>query len=678
MKLFLQSPINVFIACYFMNLLSCQSPNESQYKDHLSQNLAWAGNNRKELEKVLQHYQEYAHDSLKYSAAIFLISNMEFEGQYAGTWMDHYDSIFQFATKISSEPGLKHLNDSFVYSSGPKNDATLKFQNDLRTLSADFLIRNIDEAFASWQQVPWKSRFSFNTFCNFILPYRMLNEPTDSNWRSSLKAELQQSNIQITANSLIDDICCDITEFQKKWFKYTEVFSEYPSTLSLKNIRMGQKGACGEMAVLGAYANRALGIPVAIDYVPQWGNHTNGHIWNALFVADDSTLPFLGAESRPGDYSDIRESEGKIAKVFRRYYGYNEMSFAAQAKSKNILHIPAYIKSPRIRDVTQLYVPAKNISITLDAPDFKPVYLCIFQNGNWNAISGSWATHGKAFFPDMGPEVLYMPMYYESNKYQTASAPVIMTINDSLRTFRPASDSKIRMSCFRKYPIKKFRARFTSFSPLIGSRFEGSNNPDFSPAQLLYTISDSEERYKRKVVGGYTIRDELDYKSFWEIAHISYTVPFRYIRLVGKSGNPFKIGELAFYSTADTSVLQGIPIGNVSNTSTAFDGWNGYNIEEDSKDTTRYWVGLDLGKPTQISQIHYLPANDHNTVTPGKNYELYYWNDRWLSLGKRKATSHRLEFDMVPSGTIYWLHCSDCNSNEERPFTYESGNQVWW
>lgn len=661
-----------------MSLLSCQNPNEPQYKDHLSQNLAWAGNNRTELEKVLRHYQENEQDSLKYKAATFLISNMEFEGQYGGTWLEHYDSIFQHTAKINNDAVLKQLNDTFAKSSGPKNDATFKFQNDLRTLSSDFLIRNIDEAFASWQQAPWKSQISWNTFCNFILPYRMLNEPKDTSWRSPLKSQLQQSNIQITVNSSMEDVCCDITEFQKRWFKYTEVFSEYPSILSLKNISLGQKGDCGEMAVLGAYANRALGIPVAIDYIPQWGNHANGHIWNALILADDFSLPFLGAESRPGDYSDIRESEGKVAKVYRKTYEYNEMSFAAQAKSKNIVSIPAYIKNPRIKDVTQLYVPAKNITVDIDAPDFKPVYLCIFQNGNWNGISGAWAIHGKAFFPDMGPEVLYMPMYYESNQYKTAGAPVIMTIHDSLITLLPSIKNKIHMSCFRKYPIKKFRARFTSFSPLIGSRFEGSNSPDFSPAQVLYTISDSDERYKRKVVGGYTIRDELDYKSFWEMAHISCTVPFRYIRLAGKSGNPFKIGELAFYSTPDTSVLQGTPIGNVSNISGAFDGWNGYNIEEDNKDTTMYWVGLDFGKPTRITQIHYLPANDHNTVTPGKNYELFYWNDRWVSLGKRNATSHRLEFDMAPSGTIYWLHCADCNSTEERPFTYEEGNQVWW
>jgi hypothetical protein len=52
-------------------LYSCQLKNEQ-----LEYSLQLAGDNRAELEKVLTHYSQNPADSLKYRAAVFLISNM--------------------------------------------------------------------------------------------------------------------------------------------------------------------------------------------------------------------------------------------------------------------------------------------------------------------------------------------------------------------------------------------------------------------------------------------------------------------------------------------------------------------------------------------------------------------------------------------------------------------------
>ena len=52
--------------------------------------LALSGNNRPELEKVLEHYKENDADSLKLKAARFLIMNMPGHRSYTGKDIEEY------------------------------------------------------------------------------------------------------------------------------------------------------------------------------------------------------------------------------------------------------------------------------------------------------------------------------------------------------------------------------------------------------------------------------------------------------------------------------------------------------------------------------------------------------------------------------------------------------------
>ncbi len=62
----------------------------------------------------------------------------------------------------------------------------------------------------------------------------------------------------------------------------------------------------------------------------------------------------------------------------------------------------------------------------------------------------------------------------------------------------------------------------------------------------------------------------------------------------------------------------------------------------------------------------------------GKEYELFYWNGGWQSLGKAVAADKPLTFDSVPAGGLFWLVETD-SDREERIFTIDgSGKQVWW
>ena len=66
-----------------------------------------------------------------------------------------------------------------------------------------------------------------------------------------------------------------------------------------------------------------------------------------------------------------------------------------------------------------------------------------------------------------------------------------------------------------------------------------------------------------------------------------------------------------------------------------------------------------------------------NMIKQGDEYELFYYDMAWKSLGKKIATTDSLVFENVPSNALLWLR-NHTGGMEERPFTYENGKQVWW
>lgn len=71
------------------------------------------------------------------------------------------------------------------------------------------------------------------------------------------------------------------------------------------------------------------------------------------------------------------------------------------------------------------------------------------------------------------------------------------------------------------------------------------------------------------------------------------------------------------------------------------------------------------------------PAGKDNEIVPGTTYELFYWNNDWVSLGKKVALSKIISYNNVPKGALLWLrNLSD--GFQERIFTWENNQQVWW
>lgn len=652
---------------------------KSELEDRFRENMAAAGKNRKELEKVIARYRQNPRDSLKLKSAVFLIGNMENNIHFDGQWLQEFDQIFTRTASLD-HAGIRKTKDSLVKELGEMNWANIEIKKDLKILSAEYLIENIDQAYESWQNAPWSSRVSFDVFCNYILPYNSFNEYPEK-WRSLLQQKYQYILDDPDIPKTMEDVCCAIVDDERTWFRWTGEIANYPSPypapIRLSNLLKGKRGACVDMANLAAYSARALGIPVAMDYVHRWGNG-GAHGWSALILTDSTFLPFLGAERRPGDYESIREGEFKPAKVFRHRMSYNESSFAARARMAGLKEIPQQLSDPRNLDVTSYYNTTADVTLDLPGKNGTPLYLCVYRGDRWDAIDGGLIEGDKVVFKQMGRDLVYLPMYFKNYDYQAAAPPLLLGIKAGIKMLIPDMKAKIAMKIFRKSPLKKENARILERN-LNGARFEGSDSPDFKNPTVFHVASKSKNiHYKPEFINGYTVRDRLEFDSLWEQVDIDIKKGFRYVRVRGEKGKEFKLGELEFYSMGDTRSLSGKPIGTLQNPEWAFDGLPGYSINAAGQAETEHWVGLDLERSVQITQIRYLPANDNQAIEPEKTYELFYWQGRWTSVGVQKPERHYLEYNEVPGGGLYLVICKDCKNKYARPFTYENNRQIWW
>ena len=144
-----------------------------------------AGTNRSELEIVLKHYEN---DSLKLEAAKFLIRNMPGHYSYSDTsvvlrYSQAVDSIL-LAMKDSSS---SYIADSINACANRMGMPKLKKVQDIKIMTAQYLIKNIDVAFDDWQKGQWAQHLAFDEFCEYLLPYKVEELQLLDDWRFRLK-----------------------------------------------------------------------------------------------------------------------------------------------------------------------------------------------------------------------------------------------------------------------------------------------------------------------------------------------------------------------------------------------------------------------------------------------------------------------------------------------------------
>ena len=645
----------VFIA---LLLASCHPFSRDR---ELEEALNLAGENRPELERVLEYYKD---DSLKLEAARFLIRNMPGHYSYADTLTLHRyalaaDSVLTAMEGLDSDTICRAI-DSMASRLGMDR---LTLIPDCRIIKADFLIRNIDQAFDEWQHRPWNKHISFHDFCETLLPYKVEDLQPLEDWRTELRGVYGER----TRNMEFIDELRDLGYLAASYVdKAIHESKEYRLSISLRytslppSVRLRVPfGLCRDFAISAASVMRSEGIPVYVESTPLWVGFHLGHTWNLLSGEDGRYFAFVGGL---GEIEKVHIPQGRMGKIYRHTY-------AADPERKAVNCSGEWVP-PLFRNIFQMDVTARTIScckVTLKVQEEKDgaAYLALFDNKAWMPVALGRTSRGKATFNDMGHNALYLPVRYDRDgEMKPIAPPFILNYDGRIEYIVPDTTQRIMMELKRKFPVKT--RLYEKLHRLEGGEFQASDRPDFSHRHVFHRIAENRG-------WGYEVQvpDSVPPCRYW-----------RYISYQRKSY--CNMAEIMFYAAGDSVPVRGKVIG----TPGAHDDHPDYTREavfdgdlltcNDPTEPDSAWVGMDMGRPVKMDHLFYYGRSDGNAVEVGDEYELFWWNrDRWQSLGRQRAVRPSLEYRDVPAHALYLLR-DLTKGKDERIFTYEDGRQKFW
>lgn len=645
---------NVIAILLCVLAVSCRMHSVSS---ELEETLSQAGSNRGELFRVLTHYEEEG-DSLKLRAAQFLLENMAWKAYATGRVVEEYfafmDSVFRTGHKSEEELPL-------IYGQYERQARYLKEKPvialDARTLTADYLIRNIDEAFAVWHR-PWNRHLSFDEFCEWILPYRISGEVPEE-WRTLYRERFEpllQSDTIRTARQA----CTVINNELMKYSICIPERSVLPVTLPSRLLMNIKFGLCGDYANLAVFAMRSAGIPVGIETVPYWGRGNGRHTFNVVYDNDSTFHDFSGAEQNPDEH--LIRFRHEMPKVYRRTFGKQPSSLAMQRGTEDV---PDFFKNPCLEDVTGNYpfIEARDITVPVGRhSDRKFAYLCVYHPEEWIPVAWGRRQGDSVRFQNVCPNIVYHPALYADGKLQLTGHPFLLDTLGHVNVLAPQASTR---TCTIGTVYKDAPKLIKLLPSFIGGKIQGANRPDFSDAVTYYTFTEN-PTFKYTTV------------------HCGNTKPCKYLRYLPSGQSKGDMADLEFYAEGSDVPLKGKVTGQYKPSPT-YSGSGAEAMFDDNPLTffhtadTQGWGGLELEKPVAVSRIRFIIRSENNGIRKGNEYELFYMNcDLWVSLGRKVATEDdRLEYRNIPKNALLkWVdHTKDIS---KRIFVIENNKEIWY
>lgn len=348
------------------------------FDDELACALKQAGTNRVELEQVLEHYRN---DSLKLEAAKFLIRNMSYHVAIHERIEDPQGKPYKFDLEegLGAHEEVLTIRMDSLLACGYRVHKEMR--RDIETVSAAYLIDNIDCAFEVWRK-PWARCFSFDDFCNYILPYRVANEPL-----CSLRGEMQRRYLHSLDSAEFTtpgEACLFLSGLLKDQYVYVGLSPTYPSVEEMDETGTSN---CEGLAIYYTHVMRAVGIPVTMDCTV-WTKLTGGHAWCAMLDENREFQIFGGGDTDFEIFWRVFYSRRRLIppKVYRRTYGIQHSNIVMEDDGYR-----TYLKNPLYRDVTDSYnIPPFDLKVTLPEGAGEKdsyIYLCGSKTNNYQVLA---------------------------------------------------------------------------------------------------------------------------------------------------------------------------------------------------------------------------------------------------------------------------------------------------
>ena len=672
------------ILSYLAIFLSSCSYSENKYFEYA---LELADKNAKELESIQRHYQN---NKKKSTMSLFLINNMIGKQTVDSKSIEksqlYFNSfIIYFNTQGRYKNDIQYIICDSIKQLYPYAESHPRYLSDLQHISADFLIRHIDYCFHIWQQYPWCKDIDFDTFCKYILPYTTSNCYWEqaADFFEQKYATLRDSVCHKSYKEIGKIIAEDIDKtFVQNWVLFSQKHKGLLPT-TFENLAKAQIGTCLEANIYKIAALRANGIPAALNTFPNWGNANSPHFWTEIIgdehiekLYDNTQRPYISDSDILVDnifwkntYSPTVKDTlphvsiqycRTIPKVYRINYEIQQNCLALRAKEE----IPDFFRNPGIEDITDKYIVCKDIEVPLWDNKHKKeyVYLCCYDDNNWIPVCWSIPRKKQALFTKVGVNMLYLPAYYENGAIIPAGNAFILKENGELKCFSEEADKKeISATFYSKTPYRLHTA--LQAAGTVGTRFSVCNKKDLSDSLNVYTIEKLpfyEDSFKipTNKKYRYLVCDFQNTPAFQDAYSIAE------IKIFGKNRQQLE-GKLTGTKGISDNKLENV--------------MDEYRVSfyQPDKSEKRQYIVFDLGQPREIEKVEFYPRSDDNRIVTGELYELFYWDKKWISLGRQYGKENRLAFHNIPQNALFRIH-NHTRGKEHRPFTYEEGKQVWW
>jgi hypothetical protein len=419
----------LIIILLFINPLWCLASLPKSYPSKIEIVLKKAGKNKSELEKAIRYFQK-TNDLQKLRAIYFLIENMDIHSSADYQWEDEHGKKVEF-----NELNYKDFNSAKVALEQLKKAVNIHtraiVKSDVQFIKSDFLIDNVESAFKAWRCSSFKN-IDFKYFCEYILPYRISEEPLQT-WRLQYGKKFSWLNNTIKQKGYSDALY-SLTDNYKNSFVSTFLVEERVEPLprlGALQLLFRKRGACEDVADLEVFTLRSQGLPASVDFIPYWATSFGGHFLNSTF--DLNMKPISFDVYRTGLNEPLPREP---AKVLRLTYS-NQPSVLANKVADTAIP-KGFLKLKNYIDVTASYWKTDNIVSSLfTSPIAHSIaYLSTFNYSKWRPVWWGNIKNGQVIFRNMPKGAVFLPSFYTDNKMVPAGYPIAVGYHHTL-TLKP-------------------------------------------------------------------------------------------------------------------------------------------------------------------------------------------------------------------------------------------------
>lgn len=436
---------------------------------NLEASLKLSGDNRINLEEVLNHYKNNG-EKQKYQAAVFLIKNMPLHKSVSYDWYDKNNNKIEFSEFYYPDYRIAYnYLESIKDSIGVRPKKVIDL--DVKNVSKELLISNIDLSFFEWKNNPWSKQYSFEVFCEYILPYRSLIEPLED-WRGNMKlfAEESKYGLKVDEDDPVE-ACVQIINGLED-FTFINTRPDPIPILSPSQMLFRRQASCPDLANFAVLVSRSKGIATTFDFTPHYAASSNRHFWNTVINNKGKHIPFNSNSVNECDDClpyVYKANRKRLGKVFRNTYSLQKQSLANKIPQS---YIPeAFLRQKNIKDVTSEYVSVSDLKIDNYKATDSIGYISVFNLGKWRVVDWAKKSGDKIIFKNLGQDIIYMPTIYKNKKQTYYKYPFLIDKKGVQRALVPNNSKKLSATLSRDNELKTDYIDFNTLEIISGKTY---------------------------------------------------------------------------------------------------------------------------------------------------------------------------------------------------------------